>query len=49
MSVAISIEQKLFIREQSAENRSSPDIASALGISVWTVRKWRSHFKKGVN
>ncbi len=33
--------ERLDITEQAAAGQSDPEIAAALGCSVWTVRKWR--------
>lgn len=46
MSTAITLAQKQFIERNS--ELKSPEIAQQLGISVWTVRKWRNRIKKGV-
>ncbi len=45
MSTPITLVQKKFIETHS--ELKSPQIAKELGISVWTVRKWRSRIKKG--
>src|SRR5438045_5586228 len=34
--------ERLDITERAAAGQSDPQIAAALGCSVWTVRKWRS-------
>jgi hypothetical protein len=34
--------ERLDITERAAAGQSDPEIAAALGCSVWTVRKWRS-------
>src|SRR6266699_885359 len=33
--------ERLDISERAAAGQSDPEIATALGCSVWTVRKWR--------
>jgi transposase len=33
--------ERLDIIERAAAGQSDPEIAAALGCSVWTVRKWR--------
>src|SRR6266567_8136132 len=33
--------ERLDITERAAAGQSDPEIAAALGCSVWTVRKWR--------
>src|SRR6266571_4785509 len=33
--------ERLDISERAAAGQSDPEIAAALGCSVWTVRKWR--------
>jgi hypothetical protein len=34
--------ERLDITERAAAGQSDPEIAAALGCSVWTVRQWRS-------
>src|SRR5215469_5920781 len=34
--------ERLDITERAAAGQSDPEMAAALGCSVWTVRKWRS-------
>lgn len=41
-----TLEQRKFIEKQAKAGRTSPEIAQELGISVWTVRKWRQRLKK---
>jgi transposase len=41
-----TLEQRKFIEKQAKAGRTSPKIAEELGISVWTVRKWRQRLKK---
>ena len=36
-----TFQERLDITERSAVGQSDPEIATALGCSVWTVRKWR--------
>jgi transposase InsO family protein len=36
-----TFQERLTITERAAAGQSDPDIAEALGCSVWTVRKWR--------
>ncbi|HEV2121481.1 MAG TPA: helix-turn-helix domain-containing protein [Chloroflexota bacterium] len=38
-----TFEERLAIVEQAAAGQTDPEIAAALGCSVWTVRKWRRH------
>ena len=45
MSTPITLAQKKFIEKHS--ELKGPEIALELGISVWTVRKWRNRIKKG--
>lgn len=33
--------ERLDITERAAAGQSDPEVAAALGCSVWTVRKWR--------
>jgi len=49
MGTPINLEQKKFIEKQTEQGKSSPKIAAELGISVWTVRKWRQRIKKGIH
>jgi len=48
MSKRLSLEQKKYIKKHSELGKKCPAIASELGVSVWTVRKWKQHIKKGV-
>jgi len=36
-----TLQERLDISERAAAGESDPEIAAALGCSVWTVRKWR--------
>src|SRR5258708_5896639 len=36
-----TFQERLEIIERAAAGQSDPQIAAALGCSVWTVRKWR--------
>jgi transposase len=36
-----TFQERLDISERAAAGQSDPEIAAALGCSVWTVRKWR--------
>jgi hypothetical protein len=36
-----TLQERLDIGERAAAGESDPEIATALGCSVWTVRKWR--------
>src|SRR5438132_769825 len=36
-----TFQERLDITERAAAGQSDPEIAAALGCSVWTVRKWR--------
>ena len=36
-----TLQERLEITERAALGQSDPEIAAALGCSVWTVRKWR--------
>src|SRR5438132_7889017 len=36
-----TLQEQLDISERAAAGQSDPEIAAALGCSVWTVRKWR--------
>src|SRR6266568_6059032 len=36
-----TLQERLNISERAAAGQSDPEIAAALGCSVWTVRKWR--------
>ena len=37
-----TLQERLDITERAAAGQSDPEIATVLGCSVWTVRKWRS-------
>jgi len=43
-----TLEQRRQIEALIKLGEKSPQIAEALGISVWTVRKWKQRLKKGV-
>src|SRR5205809_5348802 len=36
-----TFQERLDITERATAGQSDPEIATALGCSVWTVRKWR--------
>ncbi len=36
-----NLQERLDISERAAAGQSDPEIAAALGCSVWTVRTWR--------
>jgi hypothetical protein len=36
-----TLQERLDITERASAAESDPEIAAALGCSVWTVRKWR--------
>jgi transposase len=36
-----TFQERLDISERAAAGQSDPEIATALGCSIWTVRKWR--------
>src|SRR5215471_8258053 len=38
-----TFQERLDITERAAAGQSDPEIAAALGCSVWTVRKWCRH------
>ncbi len=40
-----TFQERLDIGERAAAGQSDPQIAAALGCSVWTVRKWRRHWQ----
>ena len=40
--------ERKFIEKYSEEGISPDQTARELGISIWTVRKWRQRLKKGV-
>jgi len=47
MSNTLNLSQQKFIEKQLKLGTKSPSIAEALGISVWTVRKYKKRIKKG--
>ena len=47
MRAPITLAQKKFIEKQTELGMKCPAIGEKLGVSVWTVRKWRAHLKKG--
>jgi len=49
MNNSISLAQQKFIEKQLKSGLKSPSIAEALGISVWTVRKYKKRIKKGID
>lgn len=46
MNKLTSLETRQKIKSMSEQNVKSKDIAVELGISIWTVRKWRQRLKK---
>lgn len=48
MKKPISLGQKKFIEKAVKNGEKSLEIAQELGVSIWTVRKWRSLLKKGL-
>ncbi len=47
MKKALTLAEKKFIEKHSELGKKSPQIAEQLGVSVWTIRKWKSLIKKG--
>lgn len=47
MNKLTSLQVRQTIRDLAAQGKKSPAIAKQLGISVWTVRKWRQRLEKG--
>lgn len=47
MSNRLKIDQQEYIKKHTELGQKSPEIAKALNISVWTVRKYRRRIKKG--
>lgn len=45
----ISLEQKQKVLDLISRGKNSPQIAALLGLSVWTVRKYRQRLKKGIH
>jgi len=41
-----TLDQRKFIESQAKKGKTSAVIAEQLGISIWTVRKWRQRLKK---
>jgi len=41
-----SFAERLEIGERWADGQSDEEIASALGLSIWTVRKWRRKYQR---
>lgn len=48
MKRALTLAQKKFIEKHSELGEKSSQIAEQLGVSIWTVRKWKGLIKKGV-
>jgi len=48
MNTPLTFRQKKFIENQVAKGMTSRKIAESLGISIWTVRKWRKRQKKKI-
>ena len=48
MNTQISFAQKKFIEKQMKLGVKSQRIAEELGVSIWTVRKYRKRIKKGI-
>lgn len=48
MSRPLSLELKKFIEKQAELGVKSALIAQELGVSIWSVYKWRQRLKKGV-
>ena len=46
MATPTTLDERKFIEKQAEAGKTSPEIAEVLGLSVWTVRKWRQHLKK---
>lgn len=42
-----TLDQRKFIERKSKEGEKALNIAQELGISIWTVLKWRYRLKKG--
>ena len=42
-----TIEERQAIRRMSERGYKSREIAEALGLTIFTVRKWRQRLKKG--
>lgn len=47
MSRPLNLVQKKFIEDQVKQGKTSKQIAQIMGISIWTVRKWRQRLQKG--
>ena len=47
MAISSTLEQREQIQLLSAQGVKSADIAEQIGLSFWTVRKWRQRLKKG--
>ena len=47
-----TFQERLAVTERATAGQSDPEIAAAVGCSVWTVRKWRRigqrHGRKGL-
>lgn len=48
MARTTTLEEKKFIETKAEDGWTSRQIAEAVGISIWTVRKWRQYIKKKV-
>lgn len=47
MNNRLDLTQQSYIKEHTELGQKSPEIARALNISVWTVRKYVRRIKKG--
>lgn len=41
-----TLEERVEISERSKAGQTDPEIAAAIGLSVWTVRKWRRKYQR---
>ena len=41
-----TLEERVEIGECSKAEQTDPEIAAAMGLSVWTVRKWRRKYQR---
>ena len=46
MATPTTLDERKFIEKQAEAGKTSSEIAKALGLSVWTVHKWRQRLKK---
>ena len=46
MTRPLTLEEKKFIEKKAKKGSTSSEIAEELGISKWTVYKWRQRLKK---